>query len=168
MSVELTTAGLTWAPHASPEAAEKLLRVLRAWEGTPYAVGQKCRGVAADCIRAGHGVVEDWSGQKLPETPRLPPDTALHNRRGAIAQMREMRACFPPHRVRRDGIATAGSIVVTGHVHGGPGHMLLVGPERNTLWQAGTIGFGRHGWGLQLGWQHLWRVFEFIGSEQWR
>lgn len=107
--------------------------VLVSWSGTAYCSGQLCRGVAADCVRFVVGVMDEMHGyEALPPIKTLPPDTALHDPRMAVRAVRAIAGRYPNDIVRGDEVEPGDVMVVAvGH---GPGHVVIVGPQRNTIW----------------------------------
>lgn len=172
-----STMPIQWVPLiiGSPESSEdlahsramerRLARILASWEGTPYMAGQGLRGVAADCVRSMVSIICEWVKQPVPELETLPNDAAMHTRRGAIRSMYTIRRKLPPHkRVRVQDAKTVrpGDILVTGARSGGPGHAIIVGPQRNTLWHATSTGFNKCGWALPLEYTRLMAVIHFL------
>ena len=156
--------GLMWRP-SSCEKAEQLTShletVLRSWRDTPYMAGQQAKGVGVDCVRFVTAVLDELLGLSRTETPRLPPDRAMHDRKGAIATMRLIRRLYPPVETIRDKVVEPGDILIVGQSTGGPGHVILVGVRPNTLWQAGSLGVHEGGLGLIEGAQRVFRVYRF-------
>lgn len=150
--------------HVAAQAAERRLsRILASWEDTPYAAGQGHRGVGCDCVRATVLILAEWMRWQAPKLDTLPPDAALHSRRSAIQALRRIRRALPKHsRVRRPERLQPGDVLITGHPQGGPGHAIIVGAERNTLWQAVmNCGFQRCGWALPIEHSRIYAVLRF-------
>lgn len=164
----------TWRPivHLDPEigarATRRLAKILHSWEGTPYGAGQGVRGVAGDCIRATVAIACEWLRTPMPELRTLPQDASLHNRTGAIRGLHRIRRVLPPHyRLSPDDPLEPGDVLVTGPAHGGPGHAILVGPERNNLWQTNPMaGFLRCGWALPFPQVKLFACYRFVEREK--
>lgn len=170
---------LIWEPLADPEGRfdgrqvmARMERILAEWEPARYESGASVRGIACDCIGGVFGVVDDLDGQHRACAAPLPPDASMHNRAGAIAAMHDLVNRFQPNRhvlQAPDGYfhVQPGDIVVTGYPSGGPGHVEMVGPRRNTLWHAlPQAGFHQTGFGFLDGHQLLWRVYRL--SDRWR
>jgi len=47
----------------------ELVRVARAWVGTPYVLGASLRGVGADCVGLVRGVLREGAGLETPAPP---------------------------------------------------------------------------------------------------
>lgn len=158
---------IAWEPlpsgEASDRSAARLGRILRSWEGTPYAAGGGYRGVAADCVRSTVLILSEWVRARVPHIETLPPDASLHSRWGAIRGLIRIRRALPEHvRLRHPTAVQPGDVLITGHPAGGPGHSIIVGTERNTLWQATqSAGFVRCGWGLPADYARLYAVLRF-------
>lgn len=152
---------------ASQRAERRLARILASWEGTPYAAGQGYRGVGGDCVRATVLILSEWMRWSPPSLTTLPPDAALHDRVGAMRGLHRIRRALPPHtRLRGVLRAQPGDVLITGHPSGGPGHAIIVGPQRNTLWQATqSAGFARCGWALPPEFARLYAVLRFDRRE---
>jgi cell wall-associated NlpC family hydrolase len=138
---------IAWRPVTGPSELgarafeARLDTALRAWEGTPYMAGQQKESAGVDCVRFVAAVMDDLL--RRPRTPiaTLPADAALHDRDGAIAAMKRLRLAFMPNRFLEDGeLLEPGDIVVTGPSAGGPGHAMIVGARRSTLWHATRLG----------------------------
>lgn len=169
--------GLIWRPlWESPEFAgreaearlvtERVMTVLQEWDQTPYMAGQSCKGVAVDCVRFVSGVLDDLYGSRT-DVPRDVQDIAMHDPKGATRTMRRIRRMFPAHHKVTDRIIEPGDAIVVGEAHGGPGHALFVGAEKNTLWQATKKGVQRCGLGLADGWQEIFRIYRFEDKGSW-
>lgn len=157
---------------ASPSQANaldaRLERILASWDGTRYMSGQQQRGTHADCIGFVFGVVDELYGRPSPPRPSLPPDTAMHSREQALATIKTLRRLYAPNSPVTDGFIEPGDIVVTGHAQGGPGHVMLVGPYRNTLWHCvNEIGVCQTGLGLADGYETIFGVYRFDDRERW-
>lgn len=165
---------LEWSPIIVPghcsdaqinaqRAERRLARILSSWEGTPYAAGQGHRKVGCDCVRATVLILAEWMRWEAPKLDTLPPDAALHDRKGAIRALHRIRRALPPHkRLRGARRAQPGDVLITGHPGGGPGHAIIVGTDRNTLWQATKgAGFVRCGWALPADYSKLYAVLRF-------
>lgn len=143
-------------------------RVLARWDGTGYMSGQQQPGKHADCIGFVFGVVDELYGRPSPPRPSLPPDTAMHSREQALATIRTLRRLYAPNSPVLDGTLEPGDIVVTGHAQGGPGHVMIVGPYRNTLWHCvNEIGVCQTGLGLAEGFETIFGVYRFDDRERW-
>lgn len=172
---------LRWEPLRDPEGRfdgqpvmDRLGAILAAWEPCVYESGASVRGVACDCIGGVFGVVDDLDGQGRARSGLLPPDASMHNRSSAEAAMRELVRRFAPNSVveqAEDGYfyVQPGDIVVTGYPGGGPGHVEMVGPQRNTLWHAlPSAGWHQTGFGFLEEAQLLWRIYRLDDRWRWK
>jgi len=165
--VRLVPLPLQWRRVAAPWVA-RLGGILRSWEDTPYSAGQQCKGPkgGVDCIRFGCAVLDEL--YRRPETD-LPPraaDASMHDREGAFSVMREIMRRYPDHVAVTNGMVEPGDILVVGPTEGGPGHMMLVGHSRNTVWQASASKV--HFTGLYLpASATLFRVYRMVDRDQW-
>lgn len=153
-------------PAASALAMEAVSRAVRRWARTPYMAGQATPQAGVDCVRFVCCVLDDLEGQKV-EIERLPQDMALHDRESAIAALRTIMRLYPTFEQVDDGYAEPGDVVIVGHVAGGPGHALIVGPRRNTMWHAAPSGVDTVGWALEADWQALKTVFRCTNKARW-
>lgn len=166
---------LTWAPLPVElgNAQERLEAALQAWAGTPYISGQRLCGVGCDCIGGVYGVIDEVDGRKRAQDPQLPPDTAMHDPTSAYRAVAAIRRLYSPaERLRRQGgilVVQPGDQVVVGSNNGGPGHLMLVGTRKNTLWHAAGRGarFEQTGWALGDGFERLFAVYRLGDRERW-
>lgn len=165
---------MEWAPLADlGNAQERLGDALRAWSGTPYLSGQRLRGVGADCIGAVFGVLDDVDGRPRAQNPQLPADTSLHDRVSAYKAVSAIRHIYAPaERLRwADGkmVVQPGDLLVVGTTHGGPGHLMIVGVRKNTVWHAtrSNAGFAMTGWALGDGFERLFAIYRLQDRERW-
>lgn len=168
---------LTWAPL--PEELRQLegrmLRVLKSWENTKYRSGQRLRGVYADCLGFGCSAVDDMDGRPRAQDPQLPPDTALHDPEKAREAILFIRRLYDPiEELTRSAEklpidAQPFDILIVGTGAGGPGHMMIVGPEPNTLWHC-TQGAGVHwtGWKLFNGFEKVHGLYRLADRYKWQ
>lgn len=138
-----------WAPLPAALRGQGnfLATVLAEWDGTPYWPGQQARGPdgGVDCVRFVAAIIDRLKGTATPiET--LPPDAAMHTRQKAIAAMLTILHALGPADLI-DGPLQPGDVVITGPVDGGPGHAMIVGPQKNTLWESAGSGVHRVGLG---------------------
>lgn len=155
------------APSAANRIEDRLERILSRWEGTPYASGQQTCGVAADCIGFAFPVIDELYGRPSPPPGRLPPDVAMHDRQSAFEAVRRLRRMYEPC-ARVDGrFLEPGDIIVTGPAGGGPGHVMVVGPRKNTIWHCSTgRGVCWTGIGYLRSHMQLHAVYRF--TDRWR
>lgn len=148
---------------------DRLLGILESWKGTRYASGQRTKGVSADCVGFALSAVDEFYGWQRACDPLLPSDAAFHNplaARKAVAAIR--RLYNPAERLRPAGGYTdlqPLDILVVGTSAGGPGHLMLVGPRRNTLWHcSNTAGACQTGWSLGDGYERLHAAYRCLGG----
>lgn len=172
MAVRIWSPEMVWQPHPDLAVQSAIERVLEDWRGTPYESGQRFKGRAGDCIGSLFGAVDELDGRARAEFPGLPHDAAMHDRRSAIAAVRELvRRYSPCEKVEPDAhgvhFVEPGDIVVTGHPGGGPGHVEMVGARRNELWHAMPVsGFHQGGWSF-LEQQFLYAVYRIKDKYRW-
>ena len=165
---------MLWVQHPEPAIAERLDRVLREWDRTPYESGQRIKGLAADCLGAVFGVIDEMDGRERAITPEFPPDTAMHSADTARKAMRRLLRLYapndkvdlPPNGVFR---VRPGDVVITSYVGGGPGHVAMVGCRKNELWHSlpDNGGFTQRGWGFYDE-QEICAVYRSADQERWR
>lgn len=172
--VHIMSAG--WSPLRLPDilrvgsealVLEKLRSILESWQDTKYGSGQRCRGVAADCIGFVSGALDDIDGRPRAQDPRVPVDSCLHDPERSRAAVRDLLDVYKPWvSVSRD--LQPFDVVVAGPAGGGPGHVLLVGPQRNTLWHC-SQGQGVHmsGWALGEGYESSHAAYRLGDRERW-
>lgn len=169
---------LTWLifedmPPDLASAQRRLGEVLETWRRTPYASGQRLRGVAADCIGGVFGSIDDMDGRQRAQDPSLPSDTALHSPKSAYKAVAAIRRIYAPAKRLRpvDGKIRVqpGDLLVVGTSLGGPGHLMIVGAKRNTIWHASNSaeGFCQTGWALGDGFERLFAVYRLGDRERW-
>ena len=140
--------------YRTPLALRRIEAALEAWRGTRYGSGQRLRGVAADCIGAALGVIDDVDGRPRAQDPSVPADTSLHDPASARRAVVALRRLYMPCERVRDGLLQPLDVVVFGPSGGGPGHVMLVGPRRNTLWHCTReAGFHQSGWSTIEGYE---------------
>ena len=127
---------MIWQPLQPPEAEIALDRVLRSWLGTPYIIGQRLRGVGADCVQLVVGILDQLERRVVPSiVPRLPWNCAIHSVRAAFSTVRAIRTAFPSF-VVRDDVVEPGDILIPRPTTNNrsaprPGHVLIVSPRKN-------------------------------------
>jgi len=131
--------GLIWTPYSDENAEEvtgRLETILKSWKGTPYSRGQRCKGMGVDCVRFICSVLDELEGLE-PRPPRsLPADESLKYPKSARASIKRLLAPFRPYYTITDKRVEPGDVLVTGPIAGGPGHVIIVGPRKGTVWQA--------------------------------
>ncbi len=154
-----------WRPVSAPWV-KRLEKVLVSWEETPYVRGQQTKKVGVDCIRFGCAVLDELYRRPLTSLPIRAPDAAMHDAEGAFSVMRQIIRRYPDHDTVTDCTVEPGDILVVGPRSGGPGHMMIVGHQRNTVWQAS--GDRVHFTGLSLPDSvTLFRTFRMFDRESW-
>lgn len=171
MPVVYTPMSHVWTPldfDGGADVQARMLDILESWEGTRYLSGQDCRGVGADCIGFGFRVIDELYRRPTPDRPKLPADTSMHNRVAAARTMRLLRKLYMPNKRVLTRELQPLDLIVTGPSTGGPGHLMLVGPRKNTIWQAiQGPGVSWTGWSLPDEWR-LFRVYRFEDRERWK
>lgn len=165
----------TWAPLRfygprdvldEQKVTARLREILEGWKGTRYGSGQRCRGVAADCLGFVCGALDDIDGRPRAQDPSIPPDAALHDPYRAREAIRDLLAVYEPW-TAVEGSLQPFDIVVAGPHGGGPGHALLVGPDRNTTWSCSQgLGVHRGGWSLDPGCGSFHAAYRL--ADRWR
>lgn len=157
---------VTWRSPANPFWLPRLKSVLVSWQGTPYCVGQQQKQIGVDCIRFGCAVLDELYRRPLTDLPIRAPDASMHDPEGAFSVMRQIVRRYPNHVTIEDGSVEPGDVLVVGPRNGGPGHMVIVGPQPNTLWQ--SSGGKVHFTGLSLpGSATLFRTYRMVDREKW-
>lgn len=151
----------------SGRVQRQIAKVLGSWERTPYGAGQQCKGTAVDCVRFFAGVVDELYGYSRVSLDRMPQDMAMHTPAGAYSVLKRMLRTYPELERIEDGSMEPMDVLVVGHRNGGPGHVMLVGYRRNTLWHAGTRGVCWTGIGLDGEYQRVKRVYRFRNRAAW-
>jgi len=156
---------LQWRRVSAPWVA-RLERILLSWENTPYVPGQQKKQEGVDCIRFGCAVLDELYCQRTTPLPLRAADASMHDRPGSFSVMRDIMRRYPNHDTITSGETEPGDILVVGPAEGGPGHMMLVGHDRNTVWQASASKV--HFTGLYLpASATLFRVFRMTDRETW-
>lgn len=132
-----------------PETMQPLLapidRAIRGWAGTRYMSGQQVRGQHADCVRFACGVLDDLYGWRRPLPRNIALDACVHAPEAAWAQLRALLGVYPearqlPLNTLGDYEVEPADLIVVGPPGKGPGHLIIVGAERNTAWEAPSQG----------------------------
>jgi hypothetical protein len=128
------TPALAWRPLEDLAAQARLAEVLASWDGTPYMLGQRCKGVGVDCIRFVVAVIDELAGTTT-RVRVLPGDVAHHAPAVAFDALARVLELVPSAPVL-EGPLEPGDVVVTGPLKGGPGHALIVGVDGLSGWHA--------------------------------
>lgn len=163
MRTRYTDQGLTWKPldfEGSDLVTSRLEKVCQSWENTKYMAGQQMKGVGTDCVRFVCAVLDEMYGVQN-SIPRQVQDRSLHDPVGAQRVMEMICGFYPDHTALEigDRCVEPGDVIVTGHGGGGPGHAILVGPRRNTMWQALRQSVRMGGIGLLDHYQQIFVIF---------
>lgn len=158
-----------WEPLPAPlEAVGPRLRaILDSWARTPYMEGCQGKGQGVDCVRFVAAVLDELYGFRRVPTDRLPQDIALHRPRTARAAMRKILRVYEPNEEVRGVTLQPGDVVVVGEPSGGPGHAMIVGARKNTLWHATPAGVHRTGWGQYDGVAVVHHAFRLSDRHRW-
>lgn len=167
MSVRYEIQPWSWRPLQT-KAMDDLDRILREWKDTPYISCGTEKGVGVDCVRFVCAVLDEWFGQERVDLDRLPPDTAMHNRAGAVKTMRKIVRRYEPVEdvLGKDNDIYPGDVIVVGGA--GPGHAMIVGAQRNTLWQSSLHGVHYTGIALAVDHEHLFAHFRIQETLKWQ
>lgn len=160
--------GYRWAPIAEPRAAAPLLAVLESWQRTPYMNGQQMKRVGANCATFVCGVLDELYGEQLTPVAQVSDDAQFHDHEATMRAVAAMRRAYPSRRIRSSRHLPAGSVIVTGDAMGGPGHVMVVGPEPNTIWQCNRrVGVYRGGFSFEARSQVVKAVYEMRDLWRW-
>lgn len=155
--------------HVRSSAIEKRIgKVLESWEGTPYSLKMSRRGEGTYCSAFVCHVLDELYFRTPTELPKIPDDISFHDWAGAVAGLKWFLRQFPSaERIEGQGEVEPGDVIITGPVDGGPGHAIIVGSRRNTMWQASGV-CGVHYTGLSLPDQaQMHAVFRFRDRGLW-
>lgn len=155
--------GMTWKPLDFPGSdlvTQRLADVCQSWNGTPYMSGQQMKQIGTDCVRFVCAVMDELNGI-YHDIPRQIQDRSLHDPEGAHDVMTMIQSFYPAHTVleKADRCIEPGDVIVTGHGCGGPGHAIIVGARKNTLWQALRQSVRMGGLGLLTHYQQIFIIF---------
>ena len=138
----------------------KLNALFEMWQGTPYMSGNQCIQKGVDCVRWVTAVLDMMYSRDPTNIKTLPSDASFHNKRGAMKAMIQIKRMYPHCKVLRSEPMEPGDLVIVGPPGGGPGHAMLVGTEKNTLWHCAPFsGVCKTGWSLAMSHQHIFRVY---------
>jgi cell wall-associated NlpC family hydrolase len=165
-----------WQPMSVERADEiqaRMLRVLEGWAGTKYLSGQRCKGVGVDCIGFVFGLIDELDGKGRASFASIPSDAALHSKVTAYKAVVALRRTYSPAiRLRKaQGSPMAlepGDLLVVGTQLGGPGHLMIVGPRKNTIWHAmpGSQ-VAQCGWCTGDGYERVFAVYRLLDRDAW-
>ncbi len=163
--------GYEWTPLEGPDAeaiTSRIDEVLASWVDTPYLAGEQAKGVGTDCVRFVCGALDDLYGVSN-FIPREMQDVSMHNIKGALKVLKTIKELYPNHveLELHDRIVTPGDVIVTKQAQGGPGHAILVGAQRNTLYQATKKGVKQCGFGFISYFQQISMVYRSSNKATW-
>lgn len=156
------------SPVAKGRAIERRLeRILGEWKDTPYHPSFIHKKQGVYCTAFVCRVLEELYRREWRDMLNIPDDISFHNREGAIAGLKWFMRQFPACEKITDNKIEPGDVIITGPEGGGPGHAIIVGPRRNTMWQAsGTCGV--HFTGLALpNIYELYAAYRFSDRSTW-
>jgi len=164
----VNTINLQWQEATLPYA-DRLRTILESWKDTPYMVCQQEKGVGVDCVRFVAAVWDEMRATPGEQIPRLSRDASLNNPRKTTEFMRMLLDRYAPieELTNKQYVVEPGDVLVVRAKGGGPGHVILVGPDRNTTWQAGSRKVIRSGWTLLDRFQILSHWFRYGDRSKW-
>lgn len=145
---------------------DRLAAEILPWDGTRYAKGQSVRSVAANCVGFFVRVYEGLYGLDRWRIPTVADDAAFHSPPTARRALRALIEHFRPFIIGRSVVSpggepvnvSPGDVIVSGPHRGGPGHVLIVGWRRNTMWHAASPS-GVHMTGMTIPQHAVYRVY---------
>lgn len=157
--------GYSWVPLDFPDAQaaaihRRLELTLASWEDTPYLAGEQSKGQGTDCIRFVCGALDELA--RVHNTiPREMQDVSMHDHLKAIEIMHMIQGFYPGYTKLPGDMRELqpGDVIATGQASGGPGHAILVGSQRNTIWQATKKGVKKGGFGFMSYFQQVMAVY---------
>ncbi len=136
-----THTDVEWEPlDLAPEVAAPILARMRAfhsaWERTPWMDRQRRIRVGVDCLRYMEAFFDAMRRvEPRPIAAAAGQAASLHDSRVVMRVVREAVRSYDGERVPRGAPIRPGDAVVTAF-GGGPGHVLIGGPDPGTLWHA--------------------------------
>ena len=128
-----------WRAWPDDLVAQRIDRVLRSWDETPYMLGQCAKGVGVDCIRYVCAVLNELYGRDNFDFEHLPGDSDMFNREGAERVLRKVIRMYPATQIlgiTDESWVEPGDVIITAKPGCGPGHSIFVGNHPRTLWHA--------------------------------
>lgn len=144
-------------------------QVCLGWQGTEYVLGQCKKGVGADCVRFGAAVLSELERRPMPKLPIVSPDAARFRPQAWNRAAKALLRAFPGFR-RFDPCSEpveAGDILLTGPSNTAPGHMQVVGGEKNRIWHAAGHRVSFTGLVLRADFTTPW-AYRSTNRERWR
>lgn len=118
-----------------PCSSARLSEVLKSWEKTPYAEGQRVKRMGADCVQLVVGILDELFRTKPPTVvPSVPVDAAIHSDESALPSLRVLRTAWFGSEEVKDGTIEPGDVVLTRAEANPaaplrPAHAMIVGVE---------------------------------------
>lgn len=135
--IQLVMLDLKWTPAPASVPADRLAKILATWENTPYGdVSDPKPGVSVSCLGFACVVLDALYGRAGEPILELPPDIGLGDPERARAAMRWFQRRYSVERVEGKEIQPGDLLVVTHGEASNPGHLMVVGPRKNTLWHS--------------------------------
>lgn len=176
MGIHYSVENLIWKPIKHPalnvglvqKITDRLEAVLQSWKGTPYGLGQQCKGMAVDCVRLVCGVLDEMYQQPYQHVEVLRDDIAFHSREQALAGFHTIMQLYPDHSALRGNEVEPGDILICGSKSGGPGHAMIAGTRQSVLWHTDSHKVVQTGLAFpQAGMYHLHRVLRSNDKDRW-
>ena len=153
--------GYEWRPT---EYDERLAELFDHWKGTPYMEGQQKAGSGVDCFRFVCAILDGMERTKR-TVEHIPADRSIHDRRGAYRGFKRVLERYAPFEIVRDKVLEPGDVLIAGPKNGGPGHALIAGHERSTLWHVPGWGLEVRRIGMALSNGRLFRIYRTANKE---
>ncbi len=119
---------------------KKLQELFDSWRFTPYLEGSCAIQEGVDCVRwICYGIVDQLFGYKRIINAKLPSDACFHSPKHCFAAMKILKESYDPLIRVPYSELQPGDLLVSGPLHGGPGHLMMVGPRPNTIWHTSII-----------------------------
>ena len=176
MGVRYRIENMIWKPISHPDLNDRQVRkitdrletVLQSWKGTPYKLGQQCKGIAIDCVRLVCGVLDEMYQQPYQKVEVLRDDVAFHSRQAASDGFHTIMRLYPNHSGIRGNEVEPGDILICGSKQGGPGHAMIAGTRQSILWHTNSHKVVQTGLAFpQAGMYHLHRVLRSNDKDKW-
>lgn len=110
---------------------DKMLKILKSWEGTKYMDGQQARGVGVDCVHFVSAVLDELEGIHT-TLDKLPQDACFHSKQKCVSAFRKFMKVYDAEDIGSENVQ-AGDVLICGPLTGGPGHAIIIGPD-NMMW----------------------------------